>query len=92
MLCYASLHYEEYGHKRTRHIYKADKFKNVIYQDRNRVVKLLLHLENKQIMPNHVETQHKQMYSYYIGSLCNVAFPMARFTCNSQGFVKICMQ
>ena len=30
-------------------------------------------------MKNNVETQHKQMYSVYIGSLCNLAFPMARF-------------
>ena len=30
------------------------------------------------------------MYSLYIGSLCNIAFPMARFTCivNSQVLVK----
>ena len=44
------------------HIYNADKFKNIIYQDQNRVVKLLLHLD-KQIMPNHVETQYKYMFS-----------------------------
>ena len=45
-------------------------------------VELLLQLENKQqIMQNNVETQHKHMYSLYIGSLCNVAYPMARFTC-----------
>ena len=31
-------------------------------------------------MQNNVQTQHKNMYSLYIGSLCNVAFPMARFT------------
>ena len=37
--------------------------KNVIYQDRIRVVELSLHLENKQIMPNHEEIQHKHMYS-----------------------------
>ena len=42
-------------------------------------------------MQNNVETQHKHMYSLYIGSLCNVAFPMARFTCilTSQVFVEI---
>ena len=34
------------------------------------------------------------MYSLYIGSLCNVAFPMARFTCivTSQVFVEIWMR
>ena len=54
---------------------------NVIYRDRNRIVELLLQLENKQqIMQNNVETQHKHMNSLYIGSLCNVAFPMARLT------------
>ena len=65
---------------------------NVIYRDRSRVVELLLQLENKQqIMQNNVETQHNRMYSLYIGSLCNVAFPMARFTCivTSQVFVEI---
>ena len=44
-------------------------------------------------MQNNVETQHKHMYSLYNGSLCNVAFPMARFTCimTSQVFVEILM-
>ena len=63
-----------------------------IYRNRSRAVELLLQLENKQqIMQNNVETQHKHMYSFYIGSLCNVAFPMARFTCivTSQVFVEI---
>ena len=52
-------------------------------------------LESKQqFMQNNVETQHKHMYSLYIGSLCNVAFPVARFTCivTSQVFVKIWMR
>ena len=42
-------------------------------------------------MQNNVETQHKHMYSLYIGILCNVAFPMTRFTCivTSQVFVEI---
>ena len=42
-------------------------------------------------MQNNVETQHKHVYSLYIGSLCNVAFPVARFTCTvtSQVFVEI---
>ena len=65
---------------------------NVIYRNRSRAVELLLQLENKQqIMQNNVETQHKHMYSFYIGSLCNVAFPMAHFTCivTSQVFVEI---
>ena len=64
---------------------------NVIYMDRSHVVELLLQLENKQIMQKNVETQHNRMYSLYIGSLCNVAFPMARFTCIviSQVFVEI---
>ena len=37
------------------------------------------------------KTQHNRMYSLYIGSMCNVAFPMARFTCivTSQVFVEI---
>ena len=53
---------------------------NVIYRDRSCVVELLLQLTNKQqIMPKIVEIQHKHMYSLYIGSLCNVAFPTARF-------------
>ena len=41
---------------------------NIIYRDRSRVVELLLQSENKQqIMQNNVETQHKHMYSLYIG-------------------------
>ena len=32
-------------------------------------------------MQNNVETQRKHMYSLYIGSLYNIAFPMVRFTC-----------
>ena len=55
---------------------------NVKYRDRSRVVKLFITtIENKQqIIQNNVKTQHKNMYSFYIGSFCNVAFPMARFT------------
>ena len=53
-----------------------------VYKDQSRVVEILLQLENKQqSMQNNVETQHKQMHSLYIGSLCNIAFPMARFVC-----------
>ena len=75
---------------------------NVTYSDRSRavklllqlVVKLLLQLENKQqIIQNNVETHHKHMYSFHVqlGSMCNIAFPMARFICivTSQVFVKI---
>ena len=59
---------------------------NVIYRDRSHIVELLLQLENKQqIMQNNVETQHKHMYSLYIGILCNVVFPMTRFTCDFTG-------
>ena len=71
------------------------KEENVIYRDPSHIVELLLQLENKQqIMKNNVETQHNRMYSLYIGSLCNVAFPMARFTCivTSQVFVEIWMR
>ena len=74
----------EYSQRRENVIY--------MYRDRSRVVELLLQLENKeQIMQNNVETQHKHFYSLYIGSLCNVAFPMARFTCivTSQVLVEI---
>ena len=55
------------------------------------IAELLLQLENKQqITQNNVETQHNRMYSLYIGSLCNVAFHMARFTCiMTQVFMKI---
>ena len=45
---------------------------------------------NQEIMQNNVEAQHKHMYSLYIGSLCNIALSMARFTCivTLQVFVK----
>ena len=68
---------------------------NVIYRDLSRIVELLLQLGNKQqIMQNDAETQHNRMYSLYIGSLCNVVFPLARFTCfvTTQVFVEILMQ
>ena len=55
-------------------------------------IEAIQQLENKQqIMQNNVETQLNRMYSLYIGSLCNVAFLMARFTCivTSQVFVEI---
>ena len=42
---------------------------NVILRDQSHDVEFLLQLENKQqIMENNVETQHKHMYSLYIGS------------------------
>ena len=52
---------------------------NVVYRDRSRVVELLLQLTNNKSCKKFVEIQHKHMYSLYIGSLCNVAFPTARF-------------
>ena len=52
-----------------------------MYGDQSRVVELLLQLENKQqIMQNNQGTQHKHINSLYIGSLCDIAFPMAHFT------------
>ena len=77
------------SHENMEHSQRREK---VIYRDRSRVVELLVQLKNKQrIMQNNVETQHKHKYSLYIGSLCKVAFPMARFTCivTSQVFVEI---
>ena len=76
------------AHENVKHSKRRE---NVLYRDRSRVVELLLQLENIQIMQNNVETQHNRMYSLYIGSLCNVAFSMARFTCivTSQVFVEI---
>ena len=66
--------HENVGHSQYR--------ENVIDRDRSREVELLQHLDNKQpIMQNNVETQHKHMYSLYIGSLYNLAFPIARFIC-----------
>ena len=89
--CYASFIALKGGgvHENVEHSQHRE---NVIYRDRSRVVELLLQLENKQqIMQNNVETQHKHMYSLYIGSLCNVTFPMARITCivTAQVFVEI---
>ena len=79
------------AHENVKHSKRRE---NVIYRNRNHIllVELLLQLENnQQIMQHNVETQHKHMYSLYIGSLYNVAFPMARFTCmvTSQVFVEI---
>ena len=67
------------AHENVEHSQRRE---NAIDRDRNHEVELLQQLENKQqIMQNNVETQHKHMYSLYIGSWCNVAFPMTRFTC-----------
>ena len=64
---------------------------NVIDRDRSRIEELSQHLDNKQqIMQNNVESQHKHMYSLYIGSLYNLAFPIVRFICIvTQVFVEI---
>ena len=77
------------SHENAKHSKRRE---NVIYRDRSRIVERLLQLENKQkLMQNNVETQHNRMHSLYTGSLCYVAFPMARFTCivTSQVFVEI---
>ena len=77
------------AHENVKHSKRRE---NVIYRDRSRIVELLLQLENKQkLMQNNVETQHNRMHLLYTGSLCYVAFPMARFTCivTSQVFVEI---
>ena len=79
------------AHENVEHSQRRE---NVIYRDRSRIVELLLQLENKQqIVQNNVVTQHNRMYSLYmyIGSLCNVAFPMASFTCivTSRVYVEI---
>ena len=86
--CYASLHCEKYGHMRTWNIH------NVIYKGSKPCSRAFTTFGKQQTMQNNVETQHKHMYSLYIGSLCNVAFPMAHFTCvlTSQVFVEIWMQ
>ena len=66
------------AHENVEHSQRRE---NVIYRDRRRIVELLLQWKtnNKSI---------KIMYRLntiacirYIGSLCNVAFPLARFTC-----------
>ena len=43
---------------------------NIIFRDRNRIVEILLQLENqnKQIIQNNVKTRHKHVYSLYMGS------------------------
>ena len=77
------------AHEKVEHSQHRENF---VYRNRSCIVEHLLQLENKQeIKQNNVETQHNRMYSLYIGSLCNVAFPMTRFTCivTSQVFVEI---
>ena len=91
MLRFIALH----GVRAREIVQHSQRRENVIDRDRSRVVELLLRLENKQqIMKNNLETQQKHNYSLYICSLCNVAFPMARFTCiaTSQMFVEIRMR
>ena len=88
MLCLIALRGVR-AHENVEHSLRRE---NIIYRDRSRMVELLLQLENKQqIIQHNVETQHSRMYLLYMGSLCNVAFPMARFTCivTSQVFVEI---
>ena len=52
--------------------------KNIMYRDQSRIVELD---KIQQIKQSYQGTQHKHIYSLYIGSLCYIAFPMARFTC-----------
>ena len=88
MLRFIALH----GVRAREIVQHSQRRENVIDRDRSRVVELLLRLENKQqITQNNMETQHKHMYSLYMDSLCNVAFPIARFTCivTSQVFVEL---
>ena len=80
------------AHENVEHSQRRE---NVIYRNWGCIEELLLQLENKQqIIQHNVETQHNRMYSLYIGSLCNVAFPIARFTCivTAQVFVEIWMR
>ena len=92
MLCFIALRGVR-AHKNMEHSQRRE---NIIWRDWSRVVELLLQLKKKQqIMQSiNVQTQHKHMYSLYIGSLCNVAFYMARFTCivTSQVFLEIWMR
>ena len=63
-----------------------------MYRDRSGILELLLQLENKQqIIQNNLRLNTMACYSLYIGSMYNVAFPMARFTCivTSQVFVEV---
>ena len=78
------------AHENAKHSKRRE---NVINRDRSRKVELLLQLEKQTTnhAKNYVEIQHNRTYSLYFGSLYNVAFPMARFTCivTSQVFVEI---
>ena len=67
------------GVRAHENVHNSQRRENVKNKDRSRVVQLLLQQNKQQIMQNNVETQHKHMYLLYIGSLCNVAFPLARF-------------
>ena len=71
---YASLHALR-GVRAHENVEHSQRRENVIYTDR--IVELLLQLENKQqIIQNNVETQHNRMNSLYNGSLCNITFPI----------------
>ena len=77
------------AHENVEHSQRRE---NVLYRDRSRMIELLLQLENKQkIIQNDFRLNTMACYSLYIGSMYNVAFPMARFTCivTSQVFVEI---
>ena len=78
MLRFIALH----GVRAHDNVEHSQRRENAMYRDQRRVVELLLQLKNKQqIMQSNVETQHKYIYSLYIGSLCNIALSMTRFTC-----------
>ena len=70
------------SHKNVAHLQRR---KNVIYPDRSRVVEVLLHLENKEIMPNHVDIQHKHMYSLYFGKVVCVMWPSLLYALPASG-------
>ena len=78
------------AHENVEHSQRRE---NVIYRDRSKPYSRVFTTIGKhtQIIQNNVETQHNHMYSLHIGSLCNVAFPIARFTCivTSQVLVEI---
>ena len=45
----------------------SQRWENIIYRDRSRVVQLLLQFENtQQVIQNNVETQHKQCIRYIL--------------------------
>ena len=84
---------------RSTGIYERSTFRTqefcYIYRDQICVVELLLQLENKQqIMQNNMETQHKHMYSWFIGSLPYGTIYLHRdFTgiCENQNGIELCL-